>query len=146
MTLGQIEGGRLASECFRNSFERDGVFSAWRLPCFFFDLVNVYLPHFSLLSFFAVEIVGLSSSHDEFFGSFLRHCPLATVRIITGVTSCAAAARIIGDHIINKIFITCVTELVRFAGLKQKRIARSNFGYAIFIADAAPARDDEIEL
>ena len=62
-------------------------------------------------------------------GSFLRHRPFAAVGIITGITSCPAAARIIGDHVINKIFITGVTELVRFAGLKEKRIARSDFSY-----------------
>src|SRR6266478_1174168 len=48
MPLGQIERIRIASQRFRNSFEAHGVFSTWRLPCCFFDVVNVYLAHMVL--------------------------------------------------------------------------------------------------
>src|SRR5437867_11628177 len=39
MTLGQVERAWLAPERFGNSFERDGILSAGRLPCLFFDIV-----------------------------------------------------------------------------------------------------------
>src|SRR5205814_10059502 len=39
MTLRQIERSRFAPECFRNSFERHGVFPARRLPRLLFNLV-----------------------------------------------------------------------------------------------------------
>ena len=86
MALGINRGTRFASECFRNSFERNGVFSAWRLPWFFFDLVSLsecYLCRIILEpcigSFFAIEIIGLRSFHDDFFRSFLvtAHFPLS---------------------------------------------------------------------
>src|SRR5206468_12862165 len=146
MTLGQIEGGRLASECFRNSFERDGVFSARRLPCLFFDLVDVYLAHFSLLSFFAIEIIRLSSLDDEFFGCVPRHRPLPAVGIVTGIARCAAAARIIGNHVVNEVFVTGVAKLMGFAGLKEKGIARSDFSYPVLIANVSPTGNYEVKL
>ena len=45
MALRQIERRRLAPQCFRNSFEKHGVFSAWRLPGLFFDVVKIYFEH-----------------------------------------------------------------------------------------------------
>ena len=137
-------------ERFRNSFEGDGVFSAWRLPRVLFDFVQVNFFHgckspqrsrssqrriqnFSVSSassavkdsFFAIEVISLRSFHDQFFGSFPCHGPLAAVGIITGITRRAAAARIVGDHVINKILIADITKLMCFARLKQKRVARS---------------------
>jgi len=69
------------------------------------------------ISLLAVEIIGLLSSHDYFFQSLFHHRPFAAVGIKTGISGCAAA-RIIGNHVINKIFITGVGKLVRFARLK----------------------------
>src|SRR5438874_13749579 len=45
LTLRQVERSGLAPQCFRNSFEGDRVLSARRVPCFFFDFVNIYLSH-----------------------------------------------------------------------------------------------------
>src|SRR6266566_5821024 len=45
VTFGQIERGRLASQRFGNSLEGHGIFSCWRLPRLFIDLVNVYFAH-----------------------------------------------------------------------------------------------------
>src|SRR5207248_11032298 len=39
MTLGQIKRSRFASERFGNSFERHGIFSAWRFPRLLLDFV-----------------------------------------------------------------------------------------------------------
>src|SRR5262249_39940021 len=39
-----------------------------------------------------------------------------------------------------------VAQLMRFAGLKQKRVAGTDLSYTIFVANVAPARHDKIEL
>ncbi len=73
--------------------------------------------------FFAVEVIGLCSFHDHFLKFLVDHRPLAAVGIITGITGSPAAARIIGNYVINKIFVTGVGELMRFARLEEKRVA-----------------------
>ena len=90
-------------------------------------------------SFFAIEIIGLASFHDDFFMPICSDGPLAAVGIVTGITSCAAAARIISDHVENKILVATIAELMRFTRLEEERIARSYFGNTIFVANAAPA-------
>src|SRR5262249_5944311 len=97
-------------------------------------------------SFFAVEIISLCPFYDDFFPRIFCHCPFAAIGVITGIASCAAAARIIGDHVINKIFVTSVAQLMRLPRLKQKRVAGSNFGYSVFVAHIAAPRNDEIKL
>ena len=67
-------------------------------------------------SFFSIEIVGLASFHDDFFVPIGRDGPFAAVGVVTGVTCCPAAARIIGDHVINKILVAGIVELMRFPG------------------------------
>src|SRR5262245_22876431 len=111
MALGQIERSRLASQRFRNSFERSGVISARRLPRVFLDFVDINLSHLCHSErsrgisglfwtpehiqrcldstrhdnglFFAIEVIGLSSSHDQFFRSFPSNGPFAAVGIGT---------------------------------------------------------------
>ena len=90
-------------------------------------------------SFFAIEIIGLASFHDDFFMPICSDGPLAAVGIITGITSCAAAARIISDHVVNKILVATIAELMRFPRLKKEGVARSNLSYSVFVANAAPA-------
>ena len=97
-------------------------------------------------SFLTIEVIGLRSFHDQFFGPFTRHGPLAAIRIITGVTGCSAAARIVGDYVIDKILIAGIAKLMRFARLKQKRVAGSNFGDPVLIPHIAAAGNDEIKL
>src|SRR5437764_3524580 len=164
MTLGQIERGRLASDCFRNSFERNGIFTAGRLPWLFFDFGDVYLAHFRLLSFrskwrnllwslnrprclsyarhdnilfFAVEVICLGSFHDQFLHSIRCYRPFAAVWIETGITCFAAAARIIRNDIVNKIFVSSVAELVRFPWLEEECVTRPYFSDSILITHAA---------
>ncbi len=96
--------------------------------------------------FFAIEVIGLCSFHDQFFGFFPCHSPLTAVGIITGVSCCAAAARIVGKDVINKILIATVSKLMWFARLKQKRVAGSNFGYSVLIANLAATGNDEIKF
>ena len=87
--------------------------------------------------FFAIEVVSLVPFHYYFLQFLVHDRPFAAIGIKTGIAGCAAAARIIGNHVIHKIFITGVGKLVRFARLKEKRVARSNFSYPIIIANAA---------
>src|SRR5262249_38084282 len=56
------------------------------------------------------------------------------------------AAWIVCDHVINKIFLARVRELMRFARAKEKRISGPDFGPAILIADFSFTGDDEIML
>src|SRR5205814_8175037 len=51
LTLRQVERSGLTPQCFRNSFEGDGILPARRLPSLFLNVVDVYLAHFILLSF-----------------------------------------------------------------------------------------------
>ncbi len=98
------------------------------------------------ISFFAIEIIGFSSFHDDLIASICRHSPFAAVGIVTGITGGTAAARIIGNDIVNKILITGVAQLVRFAGLKQKRVARTDFSESILVSHAAAPGDDEVKF
>jgi len=140
--LGKVERRWFASQRFRNSFKGDDILSAWRLPRVLFDFVQVNFCHgckitaevaefaekdskfsaFSAVkdSLFAIEVIGFGSFHDQLFGSFPGHSPLAAVGIITGISCYAAAPRIIGDHVINKIFIARVAEWVRFTWPEKK--------------------------
>ncbi len=127
MTLGQIERGRLASQRFRNSLEGDGIyFDLEATKPGMFLLKEFLVSTFDL--FFAVEVLGLGSLHDQFLHCIGCYRPFATVRVVTGITGCPSATRIIRNHIVNKIFLTRVGELVRFPGLKEECVAWSNFG------------------
>ena len=97
-------------------------------------------------SFFAIEVISLRSFHDQFFGSFPRHGPLAAVGVITGITRCTAATGIIGDHVINKILIAGIAKLMCLARLEQKRVAWSDFSDPILVANVAAAGNDKIKL
>src|SRR5207302_4191251 len=145
MTIGQIERGGFASKRFGNSFEAHGVFSAGRLPWLFVDLANVYLSH-DCRSFFSIEVISLSPLHHYFLQGVVYHRPFAAVGIIAGIPSRPAAARIIGDHVINEILVASVAELVRFTGLKQEGIARLDFSDCVLVAYAAAAGNDQVEL
>src|SRR4029077_16049103 len=90
-----------------------------------------------LKSFFAIEVIGLPSFHDQFFGSLPRYGPFAAVGIVTGISCCAAAARIVGDHVINKILIAGIAKLMGLARLKQERVTKSYFGRSVLIAHVA---------
>src|SRR2546430_17304706 len=96
--------------------------------------------------FFAIEIISLRPFHHHFLGSLLNDRPFAAVGIVTRIAGGSAASRIIGYHVINKIFITSVCELVRFARLKEKRIARSNLRRSIFVTHTASTGDDQIKF
>ena len=100
----------------------------------------------SKISFFAIEVIGLSSFHDDFFPRIFGYCPLATVRIITGITRRAAAARIVSDHIINKIVIPLIPKLVRFPWLKEKCVPGSHFSVPLLVAHYAPAGNHQVKL
>ena len=65
---------------------------------------------------------------------------------MTGITGCSAATRIVGNDVINKILIATISKLMWFARLKQKRVAWSNFGYSVLIANLAATGNDEIKL
>src|SRR5207302_3776962 len=145
MTLGQIERGGFASKRFGNSFEAHGVFSAGRLPWLFVDLANVYLSH-DCRSFFSIEVISLGPLHQYFLQGVVYHRPFAAVGIITGITSRPAAARIIGDHVINEILVASIAELVRFTGLKKEGVARPDFSHSILVAHTAASRDNKIKL
>src|SRR6188508_822001 len=145
VSFGKIQRSRFASQCFRNSFKGDDVFSAWRLPWIFFDFVDVYLLHCAK-SFFPIEVIGLSPFHDDFLMAVRCHGPLAAVWIVTGISCCAAAARIVGDHVVNKILTASIGKLMCLTGLKEKRVARSHFGYSVLIAHIAATGDDEVKL
>src|SRR5438552_9928747 len=93
-------------------------------------LPNLFLP---------VEVIGLHSSHDHFLQFLVDHSPLAAVGIKTGITGSPAAARIISDHVINKIFVTGISDLMRFARLKEKRVARTYDCRSVLVANTAAA-------
>src|SRR5207253_9057599 len=90
---------------------------------------------------FAVEVIRLLSFHDHFVLSFLPDCELAAVGIKTGI-----ALRVIGDHVINKIFVAGVGELVRFAWLEEEGVARCDDCRSGLVANASATRHDEIKL
>src|SRR5436853_7434774 len=96
--------------------------------------------------FFANEIISLCPFHDDFIPAICCDRPFSAVGIITGITCRAAAARIIGDYVINKVLVTAVPKLVCLTWLKEKCVARSNFNYPLLVTHAATARHDEVEL
>src|SRR5205823_12450378 len=96
--------------------------------------------------FLAVEVISLCSSHNHFLQFLVHHSPLAAVGVKTGITGSSAAARIIGDNVINKIFVADVGDLMRFARLKEKRVAFRHDCRSILVANAAPPRYDEIKF
>src|SRR5438093_8468337 len=87
--------------------------------------------------FFAVEVLGLGSLHDQFPHCIGCYRPFAAVGVIAGIARCASAARIVRNHIVNKIFVTSVGELVRFPALKEECVAWSNFGCPILVTNTA---------
>src|SRR5947199_10441857 len=96
--------------------------------------------------FFAVEVLGLGSLHDQFLHCIGCYRPFAAVGVIAGIARCAAAAGIICDHVINKVFITDIPKLMRLAWLKEKCVAWSNFGCPILVTDTATTGNDEVKL
>src|SRR6266478_5859337 len=56
------------------------------------------------------------------------------------------AARIIGDHVINKILIAGVRKLVRIARPEEKRVAGGDDCRSIFVANASASRHNQIKL
>ncbi len=97
-------------------------------------------------SFFAIEVISLCSFHDDFFPRISCHCPFSAVGIITGISRRAAASRIIGDHIINKVLIIRIPKLMRFPWLKEKCVTRSHFGYPVLIPHIAATGNNQIEF
>src|SRR4249919_1042752 len=70
--LGKVERSRFASQCFRNSFKGDGIFSAWRLPGILFDFVQVNFFH-------GCKITAEVAEFAE--GSKISPCPLRPLRL-----------------------------------------------------------------
>ena len=97
-------------------------------------------------SFFAIKVIGVISFHDQFFVPIGSDRPFAAVGIVTGIPCCAAAARIVGNHVIDKILVTGICKLMRLARLAQKRVPRSHFGHSVFVAYIAAAGDDKIKF
>src|SRR5207248_2636596 len=97
-------------------------------------------------SFFSIEIISLGPLHQYFLQGVVYHRPFVAVGIITGITSRPAAARIIGDHVINEILVASIAELVRFTGLKKEGVARPDFSHFILVAHTAASRDNKIKL
>src|SRR5438034_5598661 len=116
--------------------------SSW-LPDFQIPFSVSLLSQFFLL--FAVEIVGLFSFHDYFFQPLFYHRPFAAVGIKTGISG-TSTARIIGNDVVNKIVVASVGELMRFTGLKQKRIASGYDCRSILVANAPATGNDEIKF
>src|SRR6202035_1395457 len=96
--------------------------------------------------FLSIEVIGLCSFYDYVIRSFFYYRPLAAVWIIAGVAALPAVARIISDHVVNKIFVASIGELVCFARLEEKRVADGHNGRSILVANAASARHDEIKF
>src|SRR6266446_697511 len=97
-------------------------------------------------SFLPVEIIGLCSFHDHFLQFLVHYSPLAAVGVKTGIAGRSTAARIIGDDVVNKIFVAGVGDLMRLARLKEKRVTLPYNGRSILVANAASARQDEIKF
>ena len=93
-----------------------------------------------------MEIIGLLPFHYYLLHSVCCNRPFTAVGVIAGITGCAAASRIISDHVVNKVLITGIPKLVRFTRLKEKRVARFDFSRPILVANIAAARDDEIKF
>src|SRR5437879_4412916 len=89
----------------------------------------------------AVAVIRRLSFHDDFVHALFPDRELAAIRIMTGI-----AARIIGDHIINEIFLARVAELMRLTRSKEKRVAGTDDCRSIFVANASLARHHEIKL
>src|ERR1700730_2671881 len=92
-------------------------------------------------SFLTVVIIRLFPFHDDLFQSFDRNRPLTAVRIVTTIP-----ARIIGDDVINEIFIAGVAKLMRLARSEEKRVPCPHLGGSILVANIAAPGDDEIKF
>src|SRR6266480_4477248 len=98
-------------------------------------------------SFFAVEVIRFPTlDNDAVSRRRFIDLPFPAVGIVTGIARCAAAARIIGNHVVNEVFVTGVAKLMGFAGLKEKGIARSDFSYPVLIANVSPTGNYEVKL
>src|SRR6478672_5925729 len=77
--------------------------------------------------FFAVEVISLRPFHDYLVSSFFHDGELSAVRVITGI-----ATRIVCDNVINKIFLTGVSELMCFAGDEEEGVTRGHHRRSFF--------------
>src|SRR5437660_11837396 len=103
---------------------------------------NSWVPGFQILILlFAVEVISLLSFHDHFVHPFLPDRELAAVGIMTGI-----AARIVGNYVINKIFIAGVGELMRFSRSEEKRVPRGDDCRSFLVANASASRHHEIKF
>src|SRR6266849_5893615 len=96
--------------------------------------------------FFAVEVIRFYSFYDYVGHSFFDNRPFAAVWVITRISAASATARVIRDDVVNQIVTARVAELMSFAGLKKKRVARGYNCRSTLVADAAATRDDEVKL
>src|SRR5712692_10602903 len=96
--------------------------------------------------FFAVEVIRFYSFYDYVGHSFFDNRPFAAVWVITRISAASATARVIRNDVVNKIFVTGVGKLMRFARLKEKRVARGYDCRSILITNTAAPRNHEIKL
>src|SRR5205809_6896495 len=85
-------------------------------------------------SLFAFEVVGYVALHYLLLLTLENDRPFATVGVITGI-----AAGVVGDDVINKIFLTRVRQLMRLAWSEKEAVASAHFSCALLVADAATA-------
>ena len=81
MSLGQIERVGTAPERFRDSFEGHGVFFAGRLPCLFFDVVDVYFAHLAVVAGVSPALVRFAA--DTAASTTIGEISLLAVEIIS---------------------------------------------------------------
>src|SRR5438477_9983213 len=84
---------------------------------------------------FAFVVIRDLSFYYRLFRTLPRGRPLPAVGIITGIT-----ARIIGDYIINEIFLAPVCKLMRLPWPEKERVARAHFRDSVLVPNPAAAR------
>src|SRR5436190_9082455 len=108
-------------------------------PCF--RDISVPTERGGYSSLFALEVVGYVALHYLLLLTFENDRPFATVGVITGIP-----AGVIGYDVINKIFLTCVRQLMHVAWPEKEAVACAHFSCALLVADAATAGNHQIKL
>src|SRR6266853_5956180 len=90
---------------------------------------------------FAVKVIGLFSFHDYAFVTELVDFPFPAIRKVGGF-----ADRIVGDNVIDQIFLAGICDLVRLVRRKNEGVASGHFCRAVLVAGAAFAGDDKVEF
>src|SRR5439155_21039470 len=90
---------------------------------------------------FAVEIIGLFPFQDHAFVAELVDLPFPAIWKIGRFTD-----RIVGDNVIDQIFLAGICDLVRLVRRKNVGVASGHFHCAVLVADAAFAGDDKVEF